>query len=790
MDAFTLVAKLVLNREEYDKEMENVEKDGDSGASSTGKKVAQAGKAAASAVADFLKAATQTGMTFDAMMSKVQALSGAEGAQFDALRDKAQELGLTTKFTATEVAEAMGYMGMAGWKTQDMLDGIEGVMMLAAASGEDLAGVSDIVTDSLTAFGLTAKDTQHYVDVLAATATNSNTSISDMGYAFKYVAPLAGQLGYSIDDISVAMGIMANSGIKGSMAGTTLRNILQHLISPTEGQAQAMEALGISLTDSNGRIKTFAEVMGDMRGAAEKSGFDIKQLSEDIGKLDKQLEAGTITEDEYNSKVQELTAGNMDFLAAVTELAGARGLSGFLAIMNATEGDFSKLQSVIDKSSGAAGRMAKTMNDNLQGDITLLNSAIEGLKLLISDNYSEQLRTFVQSLTGGLSELGKILKYGFGDQEVNALGQAFEGADQRADEATKNAVRNELTAKSLYEQLVQMGEGARLSGEDLAVWQGAASQLIALCPSLADKIDMTTGSFTASKEAIYADIEALTARTKVMALEQAMSEKTAALVKAQSEEIDRRADVLVKESQLKADTKTAVDEANAMLARFGASYEYNGETKTTVSTLEEAAHAAAALEQIAQETGNQEMADALNDLTGYVDKMINSKTALDEARTAQENMTSAVAAAQAEYTAYCTAVQSMIAEITGLGEAIDGLPNQKTIDIDVNTNTNSGGDDGVPKASGAWMIPYDNYKAILHRGERVLTASQTRQMDRGLASPVSSSAIASAMRSAVMDLTMELDGDTVGRVFGNRTTARVNNNISQINRRHRYGYGG
>lgn len=375
--------------------------------SSIGKNLAIGGAAMTAAVTVPLKKAAseiyQAGSGFDAQMSKVFAIAG-DSVTKDAkamadLRAAALEMGSTTSFTASEAGEALQYMAMAGWKTQDMLDGLAPIMDLAAASGESLGTVSDIVTDALTAFGLTAADTAHFTDVLAAASSNSNTNVAIMGESFKYVAPLAGTLGYSVDDVAVALGLMANAGIKGSMAGTSLRQVLSNLISPTDTQAEAMKQLGISLYDSNGKVKDFSELMGDFRTVAQKSGIDMKALRQSVSELDSKLEAGTITEAEYNARIQDLTEGNGEFLQAVSDLAGARGLSGLLAIMNATDADFAKLVEAIDTSTGAAKRMSKVMLDNAQGDVTLFKSAVEGLEITLWGLAEGGFRKTVQEAT-------------------------------------------------------------------------------------------------------------------------------------------------------------------------------------------------------------------------------------------------------------------------------------------------------------------------------------------------------------------------------------------------------
>ena len=307
---------------------------------------------------------------FDAGMSKVQAISGATSKEMEQLRAKAKEMGAQTKFSATESAEAFNYMAMAGWKTNDMLDGIEGIMNLAAASGEDLATTSDIVTDALTAFGLSAKDSTHFADVLAAASSNANTNVSMMGETFKYVAPVAGALGFSVEDVSTAIGLMANSGIKGSQAGTALRNIFTRMAKPTAESARVMKQLGVSVTDSSGKMKDFDTIMGDLR-----KGF--AGLSE-------------------AEKAQ-----------AASALAGQEGMSGLLAIVNSSDKDFNKLKDSIYNADGASQQMAETMMDNLPGAITLAKSALEGLGIRIGEVITPAVTKVVRVFTSFISWLSQ-----------------------------------------------------------------------------------------------------------------------------------------------------------------------------------------------------------------------------------------------------------------------------------------------------------------------------------------------------------------------------------------------
>lgn len=353
---------------------------------------------------DLMKSVVDSGIAFDSSMSNVKAISGATSEQMQQLSDTAQELGKTTKFTSTEVADGFGYMAMAGWKTEDMLGGISGVLNLAAASGADLATTSDIVTDSLTAFGQTAEEAGRLADIMAATAANANTNVELMGETFKYVAPLSGALGFSMEDTAIATGLMANSGIKATQAGTSMRALFTRLAAPTKDSAEAMNALGLSLTDSEGNMKSLYEIISELRGSFGELKISEEEFTASMNKLDAALESGEMEENEYNEAQAELIEkayGAEGALKAqyASMLAGKNGLSGFLAIVNASDEDFQKLTDSIYDSSGAAQEMADTMIDNLGGDLTLLSSAFDGFNQKIYESVSGPLRSVVQSLT-------------------------------------------------------------------------------------------------------------------------------------------------------------------------------------------------------------------------------------------------------------------------------------------------------------------------------------------------------------------------------------------------------
>lgn len=316
-------------------------------------------------------AAMKKSIDFDDTMRKVKATSGATGDEFNQLRIKALQMGRDTKFTASESAEAMNYMALAGWDTKDMLKGIGGVMDLAAASGEDLASVSDIVTDNLTAFGMKAKDSTHFADVLAQTSSKANTDVRGLGEAFKYAAPVAGALGYTVEDTSVAIGLMSNAGIKGEKAGTALRTMFTNLAKPTKAMKDEMDKLGISITDSNGEMLPMRDVLDQLRGK--------------MGGLSKDQQA-----------------------AAASTIFGKEAMSGALAVINASDEDYKKLTKSIDGSKGASKRMAKEMEGGIGGAMRKMKSAIESLAISLGDALAPMLykaAKWITSLANKFSNL-------------------------------------------------------------------------------------------------------------------------------------------------------------------------------------------------------------------------------------------------------------------------------------------------------------------------------------------------------------------------------------------------
>nr|WP_269205715.1 phage tail tape measure protein [Clostridium botulinum] len=319
----------------------------------------------------FLGKAVKTATDFQAQMSKVQAISGASASQMTTLTSKAREWGAKTKFSASECGQAFEYMGMAGWKTQQMTEGLPGILNLASASGEELGKTSDIVTDSLTAFNLKAKDSSHFADLLASASTNSNTNVSMLGESFKYCAPICGALGMNAKDCTFALGLMANAGIKGSTSGTTLRSALTNLSNPTGNMAKKMQKLGISMTDAKGKVKPLKTILDELRSK--------------FGKLTKAQQA------EYASTIFGKTA-----------------MSGMLSIINASKEDYDKLYGSLTNCDGVASKMSNTMQNNLQGALTNLKSAFEEMCIGLSVTLIPFLTKVVKKINGLITKFNAL----------------------------------------------------------------------------------------------------------------------------------------------------------------------------------------------------------------------------------------------------------------------------------------------------------------------------------------------------------------------------------------------
>lgn len=447
---------------------------------------------------DAAKAVVEIGSNFEAQMSKVQAISGASGSDLDALTSKAREMGSSTKFTATEAGEALEYMAMAGWKTTDMIDGLEGIMYLAAASGEDLGTTSDIVTDALTAFGMEAKDSGHFADILATASSSANTNVAMMGETFKYVAPVAGSMGISAEDAAEAIGLMANAGIKSSQAGTSLRSILTRLATDAGASSTKLgalgtltEKLGVQFYNADGSVRNLNDVLADARVAW----------------------AGLSAEEQTNYG---------------KTIAGQNALSGWLALMNAAPEDIGKLQSALENCDGAAEKMASTMNDNLLGDIAIMQSAAEELGLKVYDHIDGPLRGIVQTATDVINGISDAITpqktvleqfiddIGKSQEEVNSL---LEKAQDTLAEGQSNVADIQVYRDVVEELQAIIDKGGELNEFQKFQMQDAVEHLSGAMPDLADNFDSATGKISLTNtelEEMFNNAEALAMQTAII----------------------------------------------------------------------------------------------------------------------------------------------------------------------------------------------------------------------------------------------------------------------------------
>lgn len=417
---------------------------------------------------DAAQKALEVGSSFEAAMSNVGAISGATGQDFEALAAKAEEMGRTTKFSATEAADAMSYMAMAGWKTDDMLNGISGIMDLAAASGEDLATTSDIVTDALTAFGLKASDSAHFADIMAAASSNANTNVSLMGETFKYCAPIAGSLGFTAEDTAEAIGLMANSGIKATQAGTALRTIMTKMSSSIKITTASGKEMVVHTKNADGSMRSLSSIIADCR-------------------------------DKF-SKLSESEKAN-----AAKSIAGQEAMSGFLALMNAGQGDVDKLSSAIQNCDGAAAGMAKTMQDNLKGAATEFGSAAEGLGIALYDKVKGPLTEVVKLGTDMVTGLtGMIAPAKSQADEVaesfDQISQSVRENGEQIDSSVDAYQAQSSQIDHLVDTIYRMASAENKTAADKANLRDRVEELNAIVPNLnlsydeeADKLSATRG---------------------------------------------------------------------------------------------------------------------------------------------------------------------------------------------------------------------------------------------------------------------------------------------------------
>lgn len=798
MDAFTLVARLTLNRDEFNQGLKQVETDINSDENKSifsswgvtvGNLASDGIKKALMEAWRFAKSVFTTGMDFESMMSSVKAVAQPTEKQFQALNERAQELGASTKFTATEVGEAFYYMGLAGWKTEEMLAGIDGVLNLAAASGEDLGTVSDIVTDALTAMGLTANDASHFVDVLAAASTNSNTTVAQMGDAFKYLATTGGVMKYSIEDVASVLGLLANNGIKAGQAGTSMRQILNTLINPSDQAAEAMEKLGLSLFDYSeagdkiGGRKPLMQVVKELREIFKEADFDLegKPLAEVQAKIDQLNEewdaqyAGLKKnnaskreiEDAYNKYLEdfkEIVNFNESFLSKLGDIGGLRGISSLFALMNATDDDVNQLVEAVNNSSegnGAAYNMSQILLDNLQGDVTILNSAIDGLKIALFEDVNPLAREFVQTLTEGVTKVSNFIKHG----------QLEWTAEDEKNEAIGNAEADAAEAQgivSYMDTLIQKyGEAATNSGE----WADAMARLQELFPDINGAIKAEGDNLKETTESMRQHIE----MSKQKAIEDAKRTYLADLQKQYNDnqvalgKLEVGQDYAI-QTQLQDARRMAeiyLSNRQSAEAMFGQGYRATTDEFAAYNTVEEIVSAL--------QSGKVGLDSFMAYLEASQDELdLPTLQALrkqyEESQTTYDSNEQQIKALTDEAINLQTQLSVAEAAIARLAEAAESSAAALAATPDIPA-------DPGEHAAGNWFVPYNDYPALLHRGEAVLTASQARQFrENASGANIDISALTSAIVGAVQEGLR--DAQVNAYLDGYRLTREINRRMN------------
>lgn len=788
MDAFTLVARLTLNRDEFETGMAQIEGDlktdkftspfGAWGVT-VGNLASQAFTRVFRAGVNFAKSMLTTGMNFDEMMSSVKAVANLGEKDFEKVRQRAIDLGASTKFTAEEVGEAFYYMGLAGWKSEEMLSGIDGVLNLAAASGENLGTVSDIVTDAITAMGLTADDTAHFVNVLAAASTNSNTTVAMMGEAFKYLATTGGVLEYSIEDVASVLGLLANNGIKATQAGTSMRQILNTLIAPSDKAAAAMDALGLSLFEvGTDKRKPLMQVVDELRGIFKNADFDLggKPMEEVQGQIDelnawydsekKALDERKATkkeykdlEEDYQSELYGIAHFNEDFLGKLSDIGGLRGISSLFALAKSTDDDVNQLVDAVNKSSegrGSAAEMAATMLDNLKGDVTLLTSAVDGLKVALFDEIKSDTRDYVQMVTEGITGLTNLIKHG----------QWEWTAEDEKNEAIGNAEADAAEAQgivSYMDTLIEKyGQAATNSGE----WADAMARLQELFPDINGAIKAEGDNLKETTESMRQHIE----MSKQKAIEDAKRTYLADLQKQYNDnqvalgKLEVGQDYAI-QTQLQDARRMAeiyLSNRQSAEAMFGQGYRATTDEFAAYNTVEEIVSAL--------QSGKVGLDSFMAYLEASQDELdLPTLQALrkqyEESQTTYDSNEQQIKALTDEAINLQTQLSVAEAAIARLAEAAESSAAALAATPDIPA-------DPGEHAAGNWFVPYNDYPALLHRGEAVLTASQARQFrENASGANLDISALTSAIVGAVQEGLR--DAQVNAYLDGNRVTREV-----------------
>ena len=789
-EAFTVVGKLTLDASQFEKDLQKAEQQAESGQQGTKASTVAWGNVMSStiqkvsgALLNFGKDTIKTGMDFNASMSKVQALTGANDKQFARMRDTAQEMGRTTVFTATEAADAMGYLAQAGWKTDQIIAGIPGVLSLAASSGTGLAESASIASNAMNAFGMSADQVGHFADMLAVTAGAADTNVSLMGETFKYVAANAGAFNISATDMAESIGLIANAGIKGSNAGTALSRILTNITTNKDAK-EAIKELGVEIFDTSGKMRDWGDIVGDARVAWQGLSSDQQKAS------------------------------------FAKSIAGQYGLAAWNALMNTSTESAEQFRAALENSEGAAALMSQGMLDNLKGDLTLLNSAFDGLKLLLSDTFDTQLRGATQSITGFITGITDLIQYG--------PGGVIERTARQEEKAINDAETKALEAKGIVsymdELVAKFGDAATKTDE----WQDALGKLKDLLPGVGGVIQGAGNDAKAATTAIgeyiekqkqlaileakeaaigtyrqnYADAQVNLGKAQInqevasyqmreaaqslsQYVEKAYTDAYSSMIEAVRNDQDMTAGE--KRDEIERISKEYNERNLKTAAELMAGFESGAFNINDLANFAKAAAAfggdynQSSIDSIVSmfNTAQQAFNDSSAQIADLSQKTVDLKAQLDVAEAAYARMSGQADAVSTDDLN------------TAVSAATAGLNHLASEAASFRAPGFGGGSNPAYQAIGGWDIPYDNFLTRLHRGEMVLNATQARKFrDGNYDSGPSAADIGAAVRSAMLGMAFVSNNETIGRVVGDQTTNRVNRNIGQMSRRHRYGYGG
>lgn len=654
--------------------------------------VAAVGTAAVGAVS----AATEVGAGFEQSMSKVKAISGATGDDLAALEQAAKNMGATTSKTASESADALSYMALAGWKTEEMLSGLEPILRASEAGEMDLATCSDLVTDSMSAMGVEVNDLAHYLDVVAAAQSNSNTSMQQLLEAFVECGGSAHNFGLNVEDLSTVLGVMANRGIKGSEAGTALNSIFVNMLGSTAKTAAAMDALGLSLYDDTGAMKDVTEVLKEMGGAL-----------------------ATATDEQRN---------NLEAM-----LGGKTQITALQAMVNGLNGEYDALSETLYNCDGALMNTAKTMQDNLTGKVTEMQSALEGLGIDFYDYLEEPLKSAVQAATKEIGNLSESVKNGQLAETIERLAEQFgklieKTAKFAADKGIPALINSLDWISRNGDKIVALIEGM---GAAWAAWKIATmvTHVMSLVKAIKDfKVaqEAATAAQIAANQAAMANVYAMVAA--------AVAGLTIALGKLAAAHIDARAEALAERNALDDTTQAMLDQQKAIDERISSYITECGEIDKKAAKERELWQE---IQTLVDEEGNQidqsgRLGDAITELNtlagtniqiidGQIQGYQGLKTSIDDVIASQQRQAK-LAYLQEDYGEALVNIDEVTAQYEEAHKKMVEWYNQK---VNLSKMVDEMNDTGI--APDNWAGSADELRLALEKADEEFTKAKTQE---------------------------------------------------------------